>query len=59
MKKYRLFWTRADKQSDLFMGEFDSEFDAREAIPAMIDSLILIGNAGDEKELREGTWSIE
>jgi hypothetical protein len=55
-----LYWNSANGQSDVCMGIFDTEEEARAAIPGAIKELHKIANTQDQHETIDlGNWTVQ
>jgi hypothetical protein len=60
MTKFKLYWTREDKQGDFDMGTFDSREEAEAAIPAAKAELIAqCGEDWQKAQIEAGSFSID
>lgn len=60
MTTFKLYWTRADKQGSLPMGDFSIRAEAEAAIPLAKE--ILLDQCGEDyqkAEIEAGTWSVD
>ena len=56
MKK--LYFTTADNQADILMGEFDTQKEAEDFVPTAIDEL-KSQESGDKTWIDEGSWDTQ
>lgn len=59
MTTYKLFWTRADKQGDIDMGDYASREEAEAAVPAALaEMLAQCGESEQAAEIRAGSFGV-